>query len=405
MIKNEQLISTLRPFTLTCARNHPFDPPVDLMELSQSGPVHRLVYPDGHLGWLVTGHATVRKVLTDDRFSARSEFKRAPVSRPGIDPFYGRPALPGWLVDMDPPDHTRFRRALSHLLCMRRIKEMTPRIEQVVQNQLDIMETMAPVVDLVEHFALPVPSMMICELLGVPYEHRREFQQNSADLFSLDVSAAEAEKSMDYLTDFLLSLVRQKRNQLSEDLLSELIHQNEFTDEELAGVGVLLLTAGHETTTSMLALGTYALLNNPSQLSVLQNDAMLIDNAVEELLRYLTIFQFGVPRTPLEDVELDGHLIKAGESLTLSLPAANRDPSQFAAANTLDIQRPACNHFAFGYGVHYCLGMHLARIEMRIGYTALFKRFPSLRLAVPPETIKMNTNAGLYGIHHLPVAW
>lgn len=405
MIKNKPVINTFSPFTLTCARNHPFDPPADLMDLSQSGSVHRLVYPDGHLGWLVTGHATVRKVLTDDRFSARSEYKRAPVCRPGIDPFYGSPALPGWLVDMDPPEHTRLRRALSHLLCMRRIKEMAPRIEQIVQQQLDIMEKMTPAVDLVEHFALPVPSMMICELLGVPYEHRREFQQNSAALFSLDVSAAEAEQSMDYLTHFLLSLVQQKRHQSSEDLLSELIQQNEFTDEELAGVGVLLLTAGHETTTSMLALGTFALLTHPSQRAALQSDATLIDNAVEELLRYLTIFQFGVPRTPLEDVELEGHLIKAGESVTLSLPTANRDPAQFTSANTLDIQQPVHGHFAFGYGVHYCLGMHLARIEMRIGYTALFNRFPTLRLAVPPETIKLNTNAGLYGIHHLPVTW
>lgn len=391
--------------TLPTNRLHPLDPPEKLIELSQEKTVHRLVYPDGHLGWLVTSYAAVRKVLTDSRFSARSEFKRAPVLRPGIEPFYGQRALPGWLVDMDPPEHTRYRKALSELLSMKRMKALKPRIGQIVHEHLDSMASMGSPVDLVECFALPVPSFMICELLGVPYESRREFQRNSAILFSLDVSAHEASASMEYLTQFLRDLVRHKRQCPAADLLGELIALNEFNDEELSGIGVLLLTAGHETTANMLALGTFALLSHPKQLQLLRDDSGLIENAVEELLRYLTIFHFGVPRTPLEDVELDGTLIRAGDSVTLSLSAANRDPAQYAEAQTLNIQRPARGHFAFGFGIHYCMGINLARIEMQIAYLALFHRFPTLQLAVAPESIRWCSDAGLYGVHHLPVAW
>lgn len=391
--------------SLSCVRNHHFEPLADLIELNKQSPIHRLVYPDGHVGWLITGYTAVRNVLSDPRFSARSEFKRAPVDRPGIAPFYGQPALPGWLVDMDPPQHTRYRRALSELLCMRRMKMLKPRIEQIVHERLDEMEQIGPPLNLVEHFALPIPSLTICELLGVPYEKRHEFQHNSATLFSLEASAQQAATSMESLTNFLLNLIEQKREQPAEDLLSKLISLSEFNNEELAGIGVLLLTAGHETTTNMLALGTFALLSNPSQFLQLRNEPKLIENAVEELLRYLSIFQFGVPRTPLEDVTLEGCLIKAGESVTLSLPAANRDPSKFNSANELCISRSAHGHFAFGFGMHYCLGMHLARIEMQIGYLALFQKFPTLRLAISPEEIELNTNAGLYGIHQLPIAW
>lgn len=403
MTDHDQTLCTLQ--RLPCARTRPFDPPTDLIELSKQSSVHRLVYPDGHLGWLVTGYSAIRKVLTDPRFSARSEFKRAPVQRPGVAPFYGRPALPGWLVDMDPPEHSRYGRALSELLSLRRIKELKPSIEHIVHEHLDDMERVGPPVDLVESFTLPVPSLAICELLGVPYDHRREFQRNSAALFSLEVTAAQAAESMGNLTDFLRDLIRYKREHPTEDLLSELIGLAEFNDEELAGIGVLLLTAGHETTASMLGLGIFALLSNPSQLAQLLDNPSLVDNAVEELLRYLTIFQFGVPRTPIEDVILEGCLIKAGESVTLSLSAGNRDPAQFHTANQLNITRPTRSHLAFGFGIHYCLGRNLARIEMEVGCLELFRRFPTLRLTVAPEAVELNNGVGFYGVHRLPIAW
>jgi len=402
---HDQALNDLRPITLPTKRSHPLEPPCELLKYSEQSSLHRLVYPDGHLGWLVTDYSLICKVLTDTRFSAKSEFKRAPIHRASIDPFYGRQALPGWLVDMDPPDHTKYRRALSNLVSLRRMKELTPRIEQIVHDHLNTMEKMGPPLDLIEHFALPVPSLIICELLGVPYEKRSEFQSNSAAIFSLEVNAGQATAAMDNLTNLLRELVIEKRKHPEDDILSELTKLGEFNDEEIAGLGVLLLTAGHETSASMLGLGTLTLLTNPAQLALLQQDPTLIDNAVEELLRYITIFQFGVPRTPLEDVTLDGQLIKAGESLTLSLPAANRDATQFKHPNQLDIQRTERGHLAFGFGIHFCLGRNLARIEMQICYLELFRQFPSLRLAVPLDAVELNNEAGFYGIHRLPVAW
>lgn len=386
-------------------RNTPFDPAGALTALSEQAPIHRLRYPDGHLGWLVTGYDAICQILTDARFSARSEFKRAPVARASLDPFYGRAALPGWLVDMDPPHHTRYRRVLSELLSLKRMKALKPRIETIFHEHLDAMALMSRPLDLVEHFSLPVPSLVICELLGVPYAHRREFQHHSAVLFSLEVSATLANASMDYLTTFLLDLVRHKRTQTTDDLLGELTRIQDFSDEEIAGLGVLLLTAGHETTASMLSLGTFALLTQPTQLAHLLNNPANINNAVEVLLRYLTIFQFGVPRTPLEDVSLEDCLMKTGDSVTLSLPAANRCPTQFNKPHQLDISESARGHLAFGFGIHYCIGRNLARIEMQIGYLALFQRFPTLQLSVPPAAVRLNTDAGFYGVHRLPITW
>ena len=169
--------------------------------------------------------------------------------------------------------------------------------------------------------------------------------------------------------------------------------------------GVLLLTAGHETSASMLALGTLTLLCNQEQRARLCADLSLMDNAVEELLRYLTIFQFGVPRTALGDVEITGRVVRAGESVTVSLPAANRDPARFTAPDELDLGRRAQGHLAFGFGVHQCVGQHLARLELAVGFRALLTRFPDLRLAGPLDTVKLAANQGFYGVHELPVIW
>lgn len=187
-------------------RHNAFDPPAELAKYRENEPVRRMRYPDGHIGWLVTSHALGRKLLADQRFSARSEFKRAPVSRPGADPFYGAKALPGWLVDMDPPEHTRLRQQLAGKFTARRMREMRPQIERIVDGLLDAMAERGGPVDLVEAFALPVPSLMICELLGVPYSERAAFQRNSEILFSLNATAAEASEAMDRLYGFLRGL-------------------------------------------------------------------------------------------------------------------------------------------------------------------------------------------------------
>ncbi|MFF3917317.1 cytochrome P450 [Streptomyces sp. NPDC001852] len=390
---------------LSTRRTGPFEPPGGQAGPGAAAPVRRLRYPDGHTGWLVTSHALARRLLADPRLSARSELKRAPVARPGADPFYGAPALPGWLVDMDPPDHTRIRRCLAGWFTARRTKVLRPQIEQLVAGHLDAMERAGAPADLVEALALPVPSLTICELLGVPYGLRDAFQRDSATLFRLDATAEEATEAMERLDGLLRDLAGHKRRRPADDLLSALVTDGRLSMAEIVGAGVLLLTAGHETTAGSLSLGVFALLCHPDQLAVLRADWSLVDNAVEELLRYLTIFHFGVPRTPLADIEVDGVVLRAGESVTVSLPAANRDPERFAEPDRLDVRRRATGHLAFGHGIHQCLGQNLARAEMRAVFPALFQRFPGLRLAVPREKVPLAADRGFYGVHHLPVGW
>ncbi|MEU6743423.1 cytochrome P450 [Streptosporangium sandarakinum] len=394
--------SRARP--LPTERESPFDPPAELLS-RESGPVRRLRYPDGHVGWLVTGYDLARTILADARFSARSELKRVPVARPGTDPFFGVAAQPGWLVDMDAPEHTRIRRQLIGRFTARRMKDLGLRIEGLVEEHLSAMERSRPPVDLVQAFALPVPSLTICELLGVPRSERSDFQRKSAILFSLESSSEDAAAAMKALDDFLRELTHHKRGHPGDDLISTLVENGTLSTEEIAGVGVLLLTAGHETTAGSIGLGVFALLCHPDQLGRFKAAPDLVDNAVEELLRYSTIFHFGVPRTPLEDVAVSGHVFRAGESVTVSLPAANRDHARFEDPDRLDIGRGTSGHLAFGYGIHQCLGQNLARVQMRVALPALFRRFPELALATAPEEVPTAADMGFYGVHRLPVTW
>ncbi|MFE9454374.1 cytochrome P450 [Streptomyces sp. NPDC006739] len=389
---------------LPTLRTDPFTPPVDLYRLNEEGPLHRLVYPDGHMGWLVTGHALSRSVLADRRVTARSETRRLPIRRPGADPFLGTPALPGWFVDMDPPQHTRFRRLLAGHFSARRLNSLRCRVQEIVDAHIATMHHTSAPVDLVAAFAVPVPSLVICELLGIPPLFHAAFQHHSATVFSLTASAQESAAAMSALSDRMTEIVRGKRRHPEDDLLSRLT-ASDLSDEEAAGTGVFLFAAGHETVSSMIALGVFALLCHTEQRNALQRDPDLADSAVEELLRYLTIFQFGVPRTALEDIHLAGESITAGDSITVSLPAANYDRAQFAHEHTMKLDRTNSGNLAFGHGLHRCLGHALARLELRIAYTALLHQLPGLRLAVPARDVRLAHESGFYGVHSLPVTW
>ena len=385
-------------------RSCPFAPPAELIALRNERPVSRMIYPDGHEGWLVTGYSAVRAVLADVRFSSRPELLRSPVS---IVADRERPQhpTPGIITQFDPPEHTRYRRLLTGQFTVRRMNQLTPRIEQITEEHLDAMEKAGPPVDLVQAFALPIPSLVICELLGVPYDRRAEFQHNSRVLFDLTSATEQVRSAVDGLERFLRELVAHKRAEPDDDLLSGLLATGELTDEELANIGLVLLVAGHETTANMLALGAFALLQHPEQLALLRADPDLAGNAVEELLRHLSIVHIGPIRTAVADVEVEGQLIRAGESVTVSVPGANWDPERFPEPDRLDITRRATGHVAFGHGVHQCLGQQLARVEMRVGYPALLRRFPGLRLAVSPADVPLRTEMAIYGVHQLPVAW
>ncbi|WP_067831117.1 cytochrome P450 [Actinomadura kijaniata] len=376
----------------------PFDPPAGLAELRERRPLSRLGYPDGHEGWLVTSHALVREVLADRRFSARAELQHMPV--PGMpEPW---PAEPGVFGSMDPPEHTRYRRLLAGRFTVRRMRLLTERIEEATGERLAAMERQGPPVDLVGALAQPVPARLICELLGVPYDDRERFQRHTLDLFRLGASPEETAAAYTTVHEYVRELVAAKRAAPTDDLLSDLLG-SDLTDEELVNIGFVLLGAGLDTTANMLALGAFALLEHPGQAEALR-DGDLADDAVEELLRYLSVIPFTV-RTALEDVELHGERIRAGETVTVSIPAANRDPARFADPDLLDLTRASGGHVAFGHGVHQCLGQQLARVELRVALPALFRRFPTLRLAAPAGRVPLRTDMIIYGVHRLPVAW
>ncbi|MCC2278429.1 cytochrome P450 [Streptomyces sp. ET3-23] len=379
----------------------PFDPPEELARLREKEPLTRLTFPDGHRGWLVTGHALLRAVVSDPRFSSRQELMHNPM--PGTDSTEPMPpAGPGMFIGHDAPEHTRYRRLLMGRFTLRRMRRLTERVEEITAAQLDAMERQGPVVDLVRAYAQPVPALLICELLGVPYDEHETFQRHTMTVNDHHATAEERVAAMNALGTMLYDLVVAKRAAPTDDVLGDLAAGDELTDEELTNIAVLLLGAGFDTTANMIALGVFALLEHPEQLAVLRSGPEAVDPAVEELLRYLSIAHTGA-RTALEDVELDGKLIRAGETVALSVMAANRDPEKFPAPDRLDIRRQATGHVALGYGIHQCLGQQLARVEMRVALPALFERFPGLRLAVPAGEVPMRTASDIYGVDRLSV--
>ncbi|MGO1055083.1 cytochrome P450 [Crossiella sp. CA198] len=385
----------------------PFTPPSHRTRLRETRPVSPLVFPDGHQGWIVTGYDAVRQVMADTRFSSRLDLGviHEPFEIPGM-PVATEPSpqVPGVFVAMDPPDHTRLRRRLTGAFTVRRMKQLEDHIGEIVERQLDHLAGLTPPVDLVAEFALPVPSLVICELLGVPYTDRDTFQVNSNRFMDMSLPFEEKIAAYMALTGYLAELVTSKRAAPGEDILSDLACQEDLTIEELTGIAFLLLLAGHETTANMLALGTFALLEHPDQLAELHADPALLPEAVEELLRYLSIADIFF-RYATEDLELGGETIPRGSTVLVSLLAANHDPQRFENPGALDIHRKARGHQAFGHGIHQCLGQQLARIEMRAGFAGLLRRFPTLELAIPAGEVKLRTNMRIYGVHELPVTW
>jgi cytochrome P450 len=377
----------------------PFDPPGELARIREGNPLTRLKYPNGHEGWLATDRANVRAILADPRFSARYELVNLPISGP-MGAQQAQPAQPGDFTGVDAPEHTRYRKLLIGQFTVRRIRALTDRLEQITAGQLDEMQRQGPGTDLVQAFARPIPAVLICEMLGVPYADRAQFQHDAELVTAFEQDHEKLYAAYARLQDFLRDLVRAKRADPADDMLSGLT-TGDLTDEELTNIAVVLLGAGLGTTTTMLTTGTLALLQQPEQFAAMRDDT---ERAVEELLRYLSIIPF-LFRVALQDVELDEHRIRAGETVTLSLEAANRDPSRFTTPDVLDVSRDGSGHVAFGHGVHQCLGQQLARIEMQVAFRGLATRFPSLRLAIPFEDLPVREGAPNFDVTALPVRW
>ncbi|MDT0309127.1 cytochrome P450 [Streptomyces sp. DSM 44917] len=391
--------------TYTTVRDGIFHPAARLRMLRAERPLARMTFADGHEGWLITGYALARAVLADPRFSARGELKHQPVARAAM-PEKPPAAPPGMFIQHDGAEHQRYRKLLVGQFTVRRMRQLTDWIERITEEHLDRLEEAGPPADLFESFALPIPSLVIAELLGVPVEDRERFQEDSAVWSSFETDMEGTARAFFGLTGYLGGIVAQRRAEPRDDIISGLIRDDPtLTDEELTAIAYLLLVAGHETTANQTALGVLALLTDPEQLAAVRADLTRVDATVEELLRYLSIVHHGPSRAALEDVELGGHRIRKGEVVMISLAAANRDPDRFEDPEALDVSRPPVTHLGFGHGAHQCLGQQLARIELRVGLSALLRRLPGLRLAVPPEEIRLRHDMQVYGVYELPVTW
>ncbi|MFD5184535.1 cytochrome P450 [Streptomyces sp. NPDC058372] len=380
----------------------PFDPPKELLDARRQGPMSRYTFPGGQLGWLITGYDLVKQILADPRFSSRRELMLHPtVDVTGIEV---APPPPGEFLLTDRPQHSRYRKPLAGKFTVRRIRMLTEHIERITADHLDAMEKAGPPVDLVASFAKPIPAIVICELLGVQDEDRNRFQEHIDSIVSGETSDDDLITAYALMQQYLAELVAAKRANPTDDVLSDLT-ESDLTDEELRGMALTLLAAGFDTTANVLALGTWSLLHNPAQLAALRADPETADSAVEELLRYLSVAKTFL-RTALEDVELGGQTIKAGTTLILSYNTANRDPERFSDPHVLDLRRNDGGSLAFGHGVHMCLGSQLARIELRVAFTALFERFPTLRLAVPADEVPLRPEtADIHGVKSLMATW
>ena len=380
----------------------PFAPPPAYTEALEQRPVSRITLWDGSQAWLVTRHEDVRTVMGDRRFSADA-------ANPGF-PFFsgGRRELAvqnPTFIRMDDPEHARLRRMLTGDFIIKRVEAMRPEIQGIVDDFLDRMTAHHPPADLVSEFALPIPSLVICLLLGVPYADHEFFQQHSRILLNNLVPAEQVRIARDELTDYLRELAERKRLEPDDRIISRLVARDDLSVDEAARTSLLLLVAGHETTANMTALSTLALLRDPEQLTRLRENPELTRGAVEELLRFLSIVQDGVPRVAAETVRLGGRTIEAGEGVVCMLSTANRDEALFAQPQELDVTRDARRHVAFGFGVHQCLGQPLARLELEIILETLLRRLPGLRLAVPYEQVRFRRDTVIHGLESLPVAW
>ncbi|MFI6172263.1 cytochrome P450 [Nocardia sp. NPDC051052] len=392
--------------TFPSDRTCPYHLPEQYSRLRDEGAsLRRVTLFDGHPAWVVTKHETARALLADPRLSSDRTHADFPATSPRFRSFQKTPPA---FISLDPPEHGAKRRMLISEFTLKRVKGMRADIEQIVHGFIGDMLAAGPPADLVSQFALPVPSMVICRLLGVPYEDHEIFQDASKRLVQ-STTAEAAIGARDELAAYLDGLITRSQAEPGPGLLNALVADQlahgEIDREELVATAILLLVAGHETTASMTSLSVITLLQHPDQHAALRADPTLIPGAVEELLRYLAIADIAGGRFAKADIEIDGQVIKAGEGVIVSNAIANRDGSVFDAPDTFDVHRSARHHIAFGYGVHQCLGQNLARLELEIILGSLFERIPNLRLAVPMEQLKLRPGSTIQGVNELPVTW
>lgn len=390
------------PFTRGC----PFDPPEQYNEIRHAEPFARVRLWDGTHPYLLTNHADIKAVLSDPRFSCE------PV-RPGFPHvFEGRAVADKAdksFLRLDNPEHDRLRRMVTKEFTVRRVEALRPRIEEAVDKLIAAFVQQPRGADFVEHFSAPLPTEVITFLLGIPYSDHELFHRATRIQFGTKSTPVEVRASLDELFAYLDALISRKERDPQNDIVSRLVHEQllpgHVDRDTLINIVRLLLSAGHQTTQNMTALGVLTLLQHPDQLAKLRADPDLIPNAVEELLRHASVLHMGARRVALEDIDVNGHLVREGEGVICSIPAANRDGRMFPDPDQVQLDRDAAGHVAFGFGVHQCLGQVLARIELQVVVRRLFDALPDLRLAVPFEQLRFRHDMFVYGVHELPLAW
>lgn len=393
---------------------HDHDDPFPLFAvLRERGAVHAVTLADGHAAWLVVRADEARAALNDRRLS--KDMQAALTD----DPSVVSEGLPGpdfsrHMLNVDQPDHTRLRRLAAVAFTSRRTEALRPRIQAIIDELLDDIAAEGPdaCVDLVERFAFPMPFTVICELLGVPAEHRAWLGLNLTTLLGPTTDPgdrARAEVASDIVVGMLRSLVELRHAAPGDDLVSALVAardgDEQLTHQELLSTIFQLIVAGHETTTNLVGNSLVALFRHPDQLAALRADPTSLPAAVEELMRYDGPAHHATFRYATEPVTMDGVTIPAGAQVVISLAAANRDERWYPDGDRVDIGRDAAPHLAFGFGIHHCLGAGLARAEAQLALGSLLRRFPQIRPAVPLEELHWGRGDGLVlrGLSSFPV--
>jgi cytochrome P450 len=395
-------------FPMPRAAACPFAPPPAMMKLHAEEPVSRVRLWDGSVHWLVTRYEDQRALYGDQRLSVDT-------TRPGFpylnEAFRETAAKnPPSFLNMDDPDHARIRRMVTGAFTVKRIEAMRPAVQRMTDDLIDGMLAGPTPVDLVEALTLPLPSLVICELLGVPYEDHGFFQANSKVGLRRDVTAEAVRASFGEIYQYLSGRIDAKLTDPADDMLSELaarVRAGDLTHHDATMLGVLLLGAGHETSANMLALGILAFLEHPDQLAVVRDtdDPKVLASAADEMLRYLTVVHNGQRRLALEDLEIGGRSIRAGEGVIMPGATGNWQADVFPDPERLDVRRDARRHMAFGFGIHQCLGQPLARLELQVVYHTVFRRIPTLRRATDLDKIPFKDDGIVYGVYELPVTW
>ncbi|MEV3902178.1 cytochrome P450 [Mycobacterium sp. NPDC050551] len=399
---------TVPDFPMTRAPGCPFAPPPEALQANAVRQLSRVRIWDGSTPWLITGYEAIRSLFADARASVDDRKPGYPHWNEGMLATVDR--RPRSVFTSDAEEHTRYRRMLSRPFTFKRVEALRPAVQKITDDHIDAILAGPQPADLVDKLTLPIPSLVISEMLGVPYEDAEFFQEQANRGMSRYASAEDSAKGAGALFKYLMNLITTKMTDPAEDLVSDLaerVKAEEISVKEAAQLATGVLIAGHETTAGQLSVSVVALLEHPEQQALLRDtdDPKVIAAAVEELMRYCSIIQTGQRRIAVEDIEVDGETIRAGEGIILDVAPANWDPRQFPDPDRLDLLRQNGPHVGFGYGRHQCVGQQLARMELQIVLPSLLRRIPTIRLAVPLDELPFKHDALAYGLYELPVTW